>query len=304
MSETPRVSALVPCYNGERFLAKALDSALAQTYEAFEVIVVNDGSTDRSSEIAHDYADCSGGRIRVIDQPNGGLPAARNAAISVARGEFFALLDADDIWTPAHLEQAVAVFDAHPSVGLVHGNCELIDEAGAFLQHDPRDWRPGMDPFRTLLLRHEHVCCPTAVFRRSCVEQLGAFDLQFTGLGCEDRDMWLRIAEHWDVHYIDRVVAYYRIHPTSMSRNRERMLQARRRLLEKIAQSPRGARLARHGLAMIESDLGMEYLQEGNYSAALRAQVRALRIRPHTARVWRRMLRPTASLFGAFVLGL
>src|SRR5690606_35533615 len=101
-----------------------LDSALAQTYDAFEVVVVNDGSTDRSSEIAHAYAERSDGRIRVVDQPNAGLPAARNAAIAAARGDFFALLDADDLWLPRHLERSVAALDADPSVGLVHGNVE------------------------------------------------------------------------------------------------------------------------------------------------------------------------------------
>jgi len=302
--KAPRVTALVPCYNGEATLALALDSALAQTYDALEVVVVNDGSTDRSSEIAHAYAERSGGRIRVVDQPNAGLPAARNAAIAAARGDFFALLDADDLWLPQHIERAVAALDADPSVGLVHGNVECIDAAGASLGVEPRRWRPQDDAYRTLLLRHEHVCCPSAVFRRRCVEQVGAFDTRFTGLGCEDRDLWLRIAERYRLQYIDEVVVKYRIHAGSMSRNRDRMLRARLALIDKVAQTERGAPLARHALAMIESDLGMEFLEEGDYRRALRSQFKALRIRPLTPRIWRRLLRPAASLTGAVVLGI
>lgn len=303
--KTPRVTALVPCYNGEATLALALDSALSQTYDDFEVVVVNDGSTDRSGEIAHHYAAVSGGRVRVVDQPNAGLPAARNAAIEAGRGEFFALLDADDLWMPQHLERAVAALDARPEVGLVHGNVECIDGDGNSLGVDTsRTWRAGLDAYRVLLLRHEHVCCPSAVFRRECVERVGAFDVAFTGLGCEDRDLWLRIAEHYELHYIDEVVVRYRIHAASMSRNRERMLRARLALIDKVAKTPRGARLARHAKAMVESDLGMEFLEEGDFRKALRAQLRALRIRPQTAKVWRRVLRPAASLMGAVVLGI
>ena len=299
----PRVTALVPCYNGEATLALALDSALAQSYDALEVVVVNDGSTDRSRDIAHAYAERSAGRVRVVDQPNAGLPAARNAAIDAARGDFFALLDADDRWLPQHLERSMAILDADPSVGLVHANVECIDADGMSLGAQPRSWRPHDDAYRTLLLRHEHVCCPSAVFRRRCIEQVGAFDTRFTGLGCEDRDLWLRIAERYRLHYIDDVLVQYRIHAASMSRNRERMRRARLALIDKVAQTPRGAPLARHALAMIESDLGMEFLEEGDFRRALRLQFSALRIRPHTPRIWRRLLRPAASLVGTAVLG-
>lgn len=299
---SPRVTGLVPCYNGEATLARALDSALSQRFTDFEVVVVNDGSTDRSSEIAHRRA-AADPRIRVIDQPNAGLPAARNAAIAASRGRYLALLDADDIWLPGHLERAVAVLDAEPEVGLVHANVEMIDADDRSLGIAEREWHRVSDQYRALLLRHEHICCPSAVFRRACIEQVGAFDTGFTGLGCEDRDLWLRIAEHWRLHYIDEVLVRYRVTAGSMSRNADRMLRARLRLIDKVSKTPRGAPLARHALAMLESDLGMEFLAEGNSRRALAAQLKALRIRPHTARVWRRMVRPAASLFGIGAIG-
>jgi glycosyltransferase involved in cell wall biosynthesis len=302
--EPPRVTALVPVYNGERYLALALDSAMAQTYAPLEVVVVIDGATDSSARIAHRYAAASNGRIRVVEQENQGLPAARNTAIAASRGEYFALLDADDVWLPQHIESAVAVLDADPAIGLVHGNVRCIDADGAFSGVYTRRWRDRNDVYRALVLRHDHVVCPTAVFRRACVDQLGGFDLRFTGYGCEDRDMWLRIAEAWKVHYIEDFVALYRVHPTSMSHNVERMAEARRRLLEKLAATPRGAGLIKHAEAMIQSDLGMEYLAQGAYARALLAQFSALRIRPQTACIWRRTLRPALCLVSATIFGI
>jgi glycosyltransferase involved in cell wall biosynthesis len=299
----PRVTVLTPVCNGERYLAEALDSALAQRWTDFELVLVNDGSTDATAAIARAYC-ARDPRIRLVEQANAGLPAARNAAMRAGRGELFALLDCDDVWLPDHLEHAVAAFDAEPDLGLVHSNIECIDAEGALVGIYRRHWKPDTDAYRVLALRHEHICCPSAVFRRHCVQAVGGFDLQFTGLGCEDRDLWLRIAERYRVHYIDHVTARYRVHPGGMSRNRERMLEARRLLLAKLAATPRGAPLARHMEAMIESDLGMEFLEEGHPARALRAQLKALAIRPQTARVWRRLLRPAAATFGAVLFGL
>ena len=295
----PRVSVLVPVYNGQAYLAEALESALAQSYRSFEVIVVDDGSTDASASIARMYAYRSNGRLRVVTQANAGLPAARNAAMAAARGEFFALLDADDVWLPNHLAHAVAALDADPAVGLVHANIERIDGSGRSIGVPLRFWRLQDDPFKALALRHEHVSCPTAVFRRACVDAVGGFDLQFTGLGCEDRDLWLRIAEGWKLRYLDAVSARYRVHGKNMSGNRERMGQARKRLVEKLATMPRGAALARHADAMIESDLGDELLAQGDCRGALRAQLRALRTRPLTPLAWRRLLRTAVTAAGS-----
>jgi len=295
----PRVSAIVPVYNGAAFLAQALDSALAQSMSDLEIIVVNDGSTDSSGAIAHVYEHNFPERIRVVDQPNAGLPAARNTAIAHARGDYFALLDADDVWMPEHLERALAAFDKNPALGLVHANIRRIDASGNPLGIAPRFWHRGLDAYKAIALRHEHVNCPTAVFARFCVDAVGAFDADFTGLGCEDRDLWLRIAARFPLQHIDTVTADYRVHPQSMSRNRERMLAARELLASKQARTERGAPLLPHMRAMVQSDLGMELLEEGHTFAGMRAQLQALRHRPHTILIWRRLLK---SALRAFVL--
>lgn len=287
----PRVSVIMPVFNGQAHLEEAIDSALSQRYRSFELIIVNDGSTDGSGAIAQRYAARVGQRVRVVDQPNAGLPAARNTAICAGRGEYFALLDADDAWMPEHLERAMDAFDSDPDLGLVHSNICRIDAAGATLDVPARLWRRGQDAYREIALRREHVACPTAVFPRFAVQTVGGFDLQFTGLGCEDRDLWLRIAERFRVRYLDSIGARYRVHPGSMSRNRERMAAARRRLLCKMALSARGAPLCSELEAMLESDVGLEQLDAGHKLEALRTQWRALRLSPRTPLLWRRLLR-------------
>lgn len=287
---SPRVTVLVPAYNAVAYLAQALDSALAQRFTDFEVMVVDDGSTDDTGAIADRYAAAHPDRIRVIHQPNAGLPAARNAAIAAARGELFALLDSDDMWKPGHLQLAVAAFDANPQLGLVHANIERIDAHGHWIMTCGPRWRNRRDPYAAIALRLEHVSCPTVVFHRRCIEAVGAFDLQFTGLGCEDRDLWLRIAERFQIRYLDVVTASYRLHGNNMSANHGKMTAARLKLLNKLRGSLRGAAIANHVAAMIESDRGLEMPNAERRGDALLAQIRALRHRPQSWLIWRRAL--------------
>lgn len=293
----PTVSILMPVFNGAPYLAEAIESALQQRYRSFELLVVDDGSTDNSGEIALRYSRQAPNQVRVVQQANAGLPKARNCALAMARGDYFALLDADDRWQPEHLDLAMAAFDADPDLGLVHANIRRIDAQGQPIDVPRRLWNQQSDAYEALALRREHVACPTAVFSRDCVRSVGDFDTQFTGLGCEDRDLWLRIAERYRVRYLDVVVADYRVHASSMSRQQARMASARLRLLYKVSLSTRGAPLYAHMQAMIESDRGLELLQDGQWWLGLKSQVQALGIRPQTWLIWRRLLR--TALLGA-----
>jgi glycosyltransferase involved in cell wall biosynthesis len=114
------VSVIMPCYNGERYLAEAIESALQQTYRPIEVIVVDDGSTDRSRDVAEGFGD----RIRRADRAHSGIAGARNHGVALAGGEYLAFLDADDLWSRDKLERQVAVCEADPTVGIVIGDTE------------------------------------------------------------------------------------------------------------------------------------------------------------------------------------
>lgn len=296
---SPAVSVVTPVFNGASWLGEALDSALAQTFDDLEVIVVNDGSTDDSLAIARDRARADE-RIRVIDQPNAGLPAARNMALKMARGSYLALLDADDAWFPDHLRWAMQAFENDPDLGLVHANIEFVDGNGDLVDMPVRTWHKDMDAFEALALRHEHVCCPTAVFSRLAVDTVGGFDLRFTGLGCEDRDLWLRIAARFRIRYVDRITARYRLHTGSMSADNDRMALARQMLVAKLAESERGAQLVSRMEAMIDSDLGLCLSDEGRMGRAIAQQWRALRQQPGERMIQRRfvhsLLAPCRSL--------
>jgi glycosyltransferase involved in cell wall biosynthesis len=288
----PLISAIVPVYNGERFLAQALDSALAQTMRDLEIVVVNDGSTDGSGALADGYASRYPGIVRVHHQPNQGLCHARNAALGMARGEYLALLDSDDIWLPHHLEESIAVLHRHSEIALVHADIERIDVDGNSLGYATRYWsRLGADAFRELFLRHEHVCCPTAVFRRDAIERTGNFDPQFNRLGCEDRDLWLRIAGIAEIRYLDNVHARYRLHGANMSSNFSKMLQARMLLVDKFGATPRGHALRRQALAAAHCNLGDELMDAARRRAAFAAYARAFAVRPLESKALRGMLR-------------
>lgn len=292
---SPLISVLMPVFNGADYIAEALDSALAQDFADFEIIVVDDGSTDASAAIAKARADSARVPVMVIEQTNRGLPEARNTAIAAARGCLFALLDADDLWLPDHLRLAAEAFARESELGLVHFNIEIMDAAGHVLSVPRRHWNDQRDAFRALALRLEHVSCPTAVFTRRAIDKTGGFDPAFTGLGCEDRDLWLRIVQIAPIRYVDRVTARYRVHPGAMSARRDRMHQARLLLAEKVASSEAGKQLKRSMRAMIESDRGLELTQAGRHLPAVAAQLKACCRQPALAIVWRRLFRASGA---------
>lgn len=255
-----RVSVIIPCYNGAQYLPDALDSALAQTFGDFELLIVDDGSTDDTAEVAGRYIARDRERVHYLHQPNCGLAVARNTAISHARGDLLALLDCDDIWTPERLAEGIALMDARPEVGLTHANIVYVDGEKRPIREDlvrQEQYLSGRI-FEHIYTRRAHLACPTVLFRRECVERVGGFDPELTRLGCEDRDLWLRIARKYDVAYLPKALAYYRVTAGSMSRNREKMLKARLYVLDKYGEPTMHSRyLRRQALAGIYQEMAL-----------------------------------------------
>jgi glycosyltransferase involved in cell wall biosynthesis len=224
INEMPRVSVIVPAYNAARFLPFSIESVIRQTYGQWELIVVDDGSTDETRELVGSYSQSLGEKLKYVYQSNRGLPAARNTGIRNATGDLIALLDADDIWLPNRLDRSVAVMDGNPEVGLVHGRFEKVDVQGIPIPH----LRPTF-PLKILsgnisdhiYTRGVNLGCPTITFRKACVDQVGWFDE--TMRATEDRDLWFRIARSYRVAFIDEVIAHYRVTPGSMSSDTTRM---------------------------------------------------------------------------------
>lgn len=283
----PLVSGIVPAFNAERFLSDALDSALAQTLRDSEIIVVDDGSTDATGAIADRYAAAHPQRVRVIHQANGGLVAARNAAIAVARGRYIALLDADDFWLPHHLEISTRELESAAEVGLVHSNIEFMDIEGRVLNVPVRAQPSSKGAFLDILLRRTNVACPTTVFRHSLINDIGAFDPTFNRLGCEDRDMWLRIAKVAAHCYLDSVHARYRIVANSLSRNLSSMHRARLLLIAKHAHDAPGSLWRRQAVAATYKMAGDELFEGRMRRRALSAYLQALVRDPLSEAGWR-----------------
>ena len=175
--ENPLVSVIIPVYNGARYLGAALESVFAQTYREFEVIVVDDGSTDESGVIAQGFRD-----VRYLQQPNQGVAAARNHGLEAARGEFFAFLDQDDLWTPDKLKLQVEYLLSHPDVGYT------LTQQKYFL--DPGGTLPAW--FRKELFDSVHPgwVLGTLVVRRTIFEQIGNFATGYSA--ANDSDWFFR----------------------------------------------------------------------------------------------------------------
>jgi glycosyltransferase involved in cell wall biosynthesis len=197
MAHHPLVSVIMPAYQAEAFLEEAITSVLAQDYDPFEVVVCDDGSTDRTPEILAAHP-----QLRTIRQPNSGVAAASNAAIAASKGELLALFDADDEWPPTRLAIQAGYLVAHPDVGCVLGRQEWMN---------PPPWLTR-DPVYGEL---DGIPLVSAMFRRSAVEAVGGFDESFTH--SEDMDLMFRLREHGiRIEILPDVLVYRRFHGSNL----------------------------------------------------------------------------------------
>jgi glycosyltransferase involved in cell wall biosynthesis len=228
----PTVDIIIPAYNASHYLPIAIESVISQTFEDWQILLVDDGSTDNTAEVVAPFLDRLGSKIKYIKQANRGLPAARNTAIRTSTAEFLALLDADDMWLPCRLAESVKVLRERPQAGLVYGLITGIDH-----KNQPGiTWLGNLgdaDGYiaQQIYMRKVELPCPTITFRRTCVDEVGLFDE--TMRATEDRDLWLRIALRYEVAFVPKILAYYRLSPNSMSTDPQRMLQAQIKFIRK-----------------------------------------------------------------------
>jgi glycosyltransferase involved in cell wall biosynthesis len=196
-----RASTIIPAFNNASTIAQAVDSALAQEFDGDEVIVVNDGSTDDTLAVLARYSD----RIRVIDQPNSGPAAARNAGAAAAQGEYLAFLDADDIWLPGRLALTCGALDRNPAAVLSFADLIPMDRSGTL----GAPWVVGKAPSMDDLLTRGWGIYPSAVtMRRKIFEACGGFEPRLTAF--EDIYLWLVAREHGEFAYVAQPLVLYR----------------------------------------------------------------------------------------------
>lgn len=224
----PKISVVIPAYNAMAYLPEALDSVLSQTLEDYEVLIVNDGSSDSIEEW---FSEVKDSRVRLISQKNRGLAGARNTGIKESKGEFIAFLDADDRWHKTKLAKQVSVLESSHSLGLVYTWMSLIDQNGTPTGRLVRNQTEGR-VWEYLLVRNCVGSGSTPMVRKACFDAVGCFD-ENLGSYMEDRDMWLRIAPLYEFAVIKEVLVDYRQHPGSASKNWDAMVRSAKIILEK-----------------------------------------------------------------------
>lgn len=247
--KSPLISICIPAYNAERYLPAALESVRAQRFSDWELIVTEDGSRDATEDIVREFA-------RTVEQPvrydrhehNLGLPATRNTGIAAARGEWIALLDADDVWTTGHLESA-ATFMQDPATEFIHAGAVLFDSDSGREIEVRAPTSQMIAAFPSSLFNGEYLIQPSSVvLRRRLWEDVGGFDPSFRYV--EDREMWIRCARTGAAFiYTGLNTCLYRKHASALSRHGVAMALASARVYEKNIDWEAVPRRLRHGQA-------------------------------------------------------
>lgn len=280
MFDRPRVSVIIPVFNGARFLEQAVTSVFAQTWQNLELIVINDGSTDESREILEKYK----GRAIIVDQPNRGVGIARNRGILQASGEFIAFLDQDDWWLPEKLGRQLEHLRDHDA-GLVHTRTLCFDEENqAFCEGLDPEANPALYQgwcFQQLLLGNA-ICNSSVLVRRELFAQVGLCDPRILGNSVQDYDLWLRFARVTPFAFVDIPLTVFRLHPEQGTNNRRLMLREQIKVLSWRLPLLRGQekKVLKRRLSHLAGLLGKFDLDFHDRASARRAFLQALLWRP------------------------
>jgi glycosyltransferase involved in cell wall biosynthesis len=214
----PQVSVIIPAYNGRAYIAEAIESVLGQSFTDFELLVVDDGSTDDTAAIIQTY----GRRVRYLYKTNGGPGSARNLGIQQAKGEYIAFLDQDDLWLPNRLAEQVPVLQQDPQLGMVFSDALYESTADLKEQNSFSIDRPCRGHVLKQLFANNFIPNLTVLVRKCCFDRLGLLDESGSMMITDDYNMWLRVTAHYPVTYIDKPLARYRWHEQNFSADRER----------------------------------------------------------------------------------
>lgn len=277
-TDAPTVSVVIPAYNAGWCVRHAIDSVLAQTCTDFELIVVDDGSTDDTAQVLASYGD----RARIVPKANGGLSSARNAGVEAARGSYIAFLDADDRWMPDKLMRQLTLMDANPNLAFCSTAARIEDPDGRSLG----EWRCGCNtqpPLEAIFAANAFVAgSGSAVLaRRDALVRAGPFDEALRSL--EDIDMWMRLAAIGDYACVAEPLTVILKHPDSMSRNldvmRDAAIKVMRRNRKLLPHAKRGA-FWRQAYAGMLSDYAKWAWRAQRRSMALRDVITGLCMAP------------------------
>ena len=283
----PRVSVIIPVYNGAATISAVVQSVFEQTFTDYEIIVVDDGSTDATASILDGF----GSRVAVIRQPNKGFCAARNAAIAKSKGVYLALLDADDFWAPAKLEKSMAILDNSPQIVLVYTDVSNQDTAGRDLGTSPVDAATAHAPtLDEMLSRLWPIMPSTVVMRRAAYESCGRFAEGFS----EDLDFWIRIREQGEFSYLPEKLTRFTVgplYPKVLRRDNRGELFAQS-IRSRYGDRASGVLLSytQHKVRILRN-AGLAELRKGNRAAARKCLIRSLSYDPTAFKTYLRIAR-------------
>lgn len=217
---SPKVSVIIPTYNSAKYIIETINSIINQTVAPFEIIVVDDGSTDETGLLLESRF---GDKIHYIYQENRGPAPARNTGIRNARGNLIAFIDADDLWLPQKLEKQIIYLKDNPEIALVYTNLYLFSDEGI---KSPVKFRPHYGDGFLHLLRRNYIATSTVLVKKECFDKLGLFDERPEIEAAEDYEMWLRISRYFKIGCIKEKLAKHRVSSLSHSRVLERQIRA------------------------------------------------------------------------------
>ncbi|MBD2095429.1 glycosyltransferase [Trichocoleus sp. FACHB-591] len=272
----PQVSVVIPTYNAIAYLPDTVASVLEQTYPDFELLIVDDGSSDRTVEWVSALTDA---RVRLITQENQGSAGARNRGIAESQGEYIAFLDADDLWAPTKLEKQVRCLEADPAVGLVNTWVVNMDAAGNLTDQVLMSDAEG-EIWQAIAEENQIFCGSSPMVRRSCFETVGVFDQ--TLRSAEDWDMWIRIAARYHFAVVKEPLVFYRQHANSKSNNLQRHLNHRLKVIDKTfaSASPELQHLKNRAYGRAHLSVAWKPLLAKDYDTALSLRRQALTYYP------------------------
>lgn len=292
----PTFSVLIPAYNAGAYIESALASALAQSYEDFEVLVVDDGSTDDTAERV---GACSDPRVVYLHQENQGPAAARNLGIGAARGEFVAFLDADDLWHPQKLEKHLALMGGNSRMGMSFSWFEVLYDGPQPVCTSPWFASPKQERFdwSDFLERNWTGHSSSVVVRTRCLRSLGGFDPSFyTG---EDFHLWIRIGQAgWEIGFLPEALSTYRKRQGSLTVDHLRIALDHLKVLESLDRrsDERFTPRIRQAITVGWMDVAWSYLKSGNPYQSLQALQRGYTALPDFLgeRIGRKLLASSA----------
>jgi glycosyltransferase involved in cell wall biosynthesis len=281
----PAVSVVVPTYNYGHFLPGALESVLGQTVRNLEVIVVDDGSTDDTSQVIRPYL--ADPRVRFQTIPHGGVSAAKNAGIRLSRAALVGFLDSDDLWLPPKLERQLALFEADSELGVAYARRLLINPAGQDLYYRQPALHRGM--ILEALFQTNFVCQSSALVRRAVLDDVGLFDERCPPV--EDYDLWLRVAARYRFDYVNEPLVKYRVGHASLTARTENGLLIALEVMQRFLDQGQGVELIRAPVirrARAETYFHLS-LARRNRSlwAALKFNLQALAVAPGYLPAWK-----------------